>query len=149
MYPRSSSLGHLTLAAMQKFLASKGKQTYKSCKTPYVYHGYSDNMGAGHTKINYHGGKNMFGSGGIFARYAADEGIGLNIARYLANANEVIIRRTLAENKVILKQDEEHNKIAQKLLNDEDETVVYNTLQLFSNNNVPLTLTTVSKEWLY
>jgi HEAT repeat protein len=119
MYPRGRPYQFIIYDTISQILKKKGFGDYDECITPYIYEGYSDEMGRGHTKIRY---KTM----GIdnLIKYASDPNISRNVALTLLEG-ALPVRSALAENPGVCR----HEEVVERILNKEDDgTVLYNLL---------------------
>jgi len=114
MYPRGQAYQFAIYDALSNILAQKGYGDYDVCITPYVYEGYSDEMGMGHTKIKYH----TPGADSLVT-YASDPDISRNVALTLLDAGENV-RSQLAENPGVCK----HDIVVERILDREDNAQV-------------------------
>jgi len=118
MYPRGQAYQFAIYDALSNILAQKGYGDYDVCITPYVYEGYSDEMGMGHTKIKYH----TPGADSLVT-YASDPDISRNVALTLLDAGENV-RSQLAENPGVCK----HDIVVERILDREDNGNVLTNL---------------------
>jgi HEAT repeat protein len=119
MYPRGRPYQFVIYDALSQILKKKGFGDYEECITPYIYEGYSDEMGRGHTNIRYKrpGMDNLI-------RYASDPDISRNVALTLLEG-ALPVRSALAENPGVCR----HEEVVERILDKEDDgTVLYNLL---------------------
>jgi HEAT repeat protein len=118
MYPRGRPYQFMIYDALSKILDEKGFGDYDECITPYIYEGYSDEMGRGHTKIKY---KTM----GVdnLIKYASDPNISRNVALTLLEGS-LPVRSALAENPGVCR----HEEVVERILDKEDDGTVLSNL---------------------
>jgi HEAT repeat protein len=118
MYPRGRPYQFMIYDALSQILNEKGFGDYDECITPYIYEGYSDEMGRGHTKIKYKspGADNLI-------RYASDPNISRNVALTLLEGS-LPVRSALAENPGVCR----HEEVVERILDKEDDGTVLSNL---------------------
>jgi hypothetical protein len=119
MYPRGRPYQFMIYDAISQILKEKGFGDYDECITPYIYEGYSDEMGRGHTKIRY---KN-YGSMDNLIKYASDPNISRNVALTLLEGS-LPVRSALAENPGVCR----HEEVVERILDKEDDGTVLSNL---------------------
>jgi hypothetical protein len=118
MYPRGRPYQFMIYDTLSQILKEKGFGDYDECITPYIYEGYSDEMGRGHTKIRY---KTM-GMDNLI-RYASDPDISRNVALTLLEGS-LPVRSALAENPGVCR----HEEVVERILDKEDDGTVLSNL---------------------
>jgi 3-methyladenine DNA glycosylase AlkC len=118
MYPRGRPYQFIIYDAISQILEQKGFGDYDECITPYVYEGYSDEMGRGHTKIKYKrpGMDNLI-------KYASDPNISRNVALIILEGS-LPMRSALAENPGVCR----HEEVVERILDKEDDGTVLSNL---------------------
>jgi|TARA_Y100000034_G_scaffold123810_1_gene171134 hypothetical protein len=132
MYPSGQSFSWTFYDELSKIIKRRGFGKYEECITPYEYGGYSDQMGEGHTKINY----KSPGETGLMA-YASDPNIARNVARVLLTAGNPAVRAALAENPGVCEFVSQDDNVVQRILNQETNDTVLSNL-FFNCRDVPL-----------
>ena len=119
MYPRGRPYQFIIYDVLSQILKEKGFGDYYECITPYVYEGYSDEMGRGDVQIRY----KTIGADNLI-KYASDPNISRNVALTLLEGS-LPVRSALAENKGVCKYEEVVKRILDK---EDDDTVLSNLL---------------------